>query len=40
MNIERVNILKDKLSNNSFYKLDCDFDDLEKINLAKLYTYM
>ena len=41
MNIERVNILKDKLSNNSFYKLDCDFDDLEKNKFSKIiYIYV
>ena len=38
---ERVNILKNKLINNSFYKLDCDFDNFEKNKFALIiYIYV
>ncbi len=41
MKSDRVNILKNRLSNNSFYKLDCVFDNFENnklANLIKLYV--
>ena len=36
---DRVNILKSKLSNSSFYKLDCDIDNLE-INKVTYLIYI
>ena len=38
---ERVNILKNKLNNDCFYKLDCVFDDFEKHKITSIiYIYV